>query len=84
MSGDFGGDALDRLGDRAGARHLVVVRLQRRLEEAQDRRLVVDHQDAGLCASCRRVLAREGQHEAGAAAVRRPGFRPRSSRHAPP
>ena len=48
--GRFGGDALDRLGDGAGAGHLVVVRLQRGLEKAQDRRLVVDHQHADPCA----------------------------------
>ena len=50
MSGRLGGDALGRLGDAAGAGHLIAVRFQRRLEEAQDRRLVVHDQNLRLCA----------------------------------
>ena len=59
--GRVGGDAFDRLRDRAGADHLVIVRFQRRLEETQNRRLVVDHQNAASCRSCRRLLARKRQ-----------------------
>jgi hypothetical protein len=44
--GRLGCDALDRIGDRGRARHLVAVGLERRLEETQDRHLVVDDQHA--------------------------------------
>ena len=81
--GRFGGDALDAFGDRAGARHLVVVGFERRLEKAQDRRLVVDHQHAGFGAHA-------GAPSRGNVIVMRvprpfaTGLSARSSRHAPP
>src|ERR1700674_271544 len=42
------GDPFGRLGDGAGGRHLVVVGDERGLEKAQDRRLVVDDENADL------------------------------------
>ena len=48
MSGASAAMRFSRLRHRAGADQLVVVRFQRRLEKAQDRRLVVDDQDARL------------------------------------
>ena len=44
--GRLGGGALDPLGNRAGAGHIVVVGFERGLEKAQDRRFVVDDQYA--------------------------------------
>src|SRR5262245_34723586 len=42
----LGRNAFDAVGDRTRACHLVVVGFQRRLEKAQDRRLVIDDQYA--------------------------------------
>src|SRR4029077_19676169 len=46
----FGSDALDSFSNRTRARHLIVICLKRRLEEAQDCRFVVDNQHADFCA----------------------------------
>ena len=44
--GRLGRNALDAVGNRARAGHLVIVCFQRRLEKAQDCRLVIDDQNA--------------------------------------
>ncbi len=61
----------------AGARHLVVVGFQRRLEKAQDGRLVVDHEDAGVAAHGGASSRGKRQRHARAASAERPGSAPR-------
>ena len=84
MSGASLGDPLDRLGDGAGSADLVVVRFQRGLEEAQDRRLVVDDQDARSC----RHDGRSPRGKVNVTRVPRPALTGLSAaidcRHAPP
>ena len=73
--GRLGGNAFDAFGNRAGACHLVVVGFERGLEKAQDRRLVVDDQNANLGAHAAALFARKCHDEARAAPAFRPGFR---------
>src|SRR5262249_60916271 len=46
----LGGDPFNALGDRSGACHFIVIGLKRRLEEAEDRNLIINDQHANSCA----------------------------------
>ena len=67
ISGDLGGDPFQRLRHGAGSLDVVAVGLQRRLEKAKDRRLVVDDQHAGLAGHGDALRARERQDDPRAA-----------------